>query len=895
MTKRILSIIAAILVLSIQAQAQKLKTAFDKYENGDFAGAYTAFKKALQDPKESPTAFYGMGLVFSNKNNPRYNNIIAYSNFVKAKQKMLEAPNDWKNYQNITPEMLDAAIDSTTANDFRKAENRGTKAAYLEFLRKFKDAPTFSQMARQRIIEIDNTEAQALGENERMRWSAITCSENTSSQTLDSLKEYLTDYAGTNFLKARQPQIDSLKKALYNNVLANNDYIGAHKLLPYYKNDIRLEWCAVCKDLRYANLMIRQTHEFIFKYSYSHDFPGDDVNALLKVLKTDALNTSEPSAINAYLKYFEGRFSQQEKQRKDLADRVYQEIPFLEEYQDSHKPIYEEYIAKAAPCELAYVAVLRLMKPYVRDQKYDEAANLLRKYKPMFPAYADRIDKTISLLIDKAPVFDSIQQLPASINDGYVGYPVLSDDGSTLYFAKYPIPFNHPISQAKQFDEDIFLCDYNDGQCDNVRPIKNINKKGIYERPLAMHPDGSKLLYYTHDCVYIANLYDNNGIVPFSSINRFSKSWVSDAQFTHDGNAVLFCAISDQDMGYTYQRTTEPGHGALLGNSDIYVCLKDKNGKWGKIINLGSVINTPYGEYSPVLASDMKTLYFCSDGHYGLGGTDLFMSKRLSEDSWTEWSEPVNLGRNINTCYDDNNLFIASDGKRAFYAKNDKIISFLMPQEVKADPVLTLKGTIKNTKEEPVPATLKWEDLTNGTSIGDIRNNPTNGEYFVTLPLGKNYGYVIEADGYYPTSGNINTSGDEEAIVIRHNITLDSQEDILKTGKSIVLNNIFFETAKYDLKPESHNELKRLAKFMKESDGIRIEISGHTDNVGSNESNIRLSYNRANSVKEYLVSLGIPKSCIIVKGFGASMPIDDNDTPKGRANNRRVEFKVVEE
>ncbi len=652
-------------------------------------------------------------------------------------------------------------------------------------------------------------------------------------------------------------------------------------------------------DPRYPKKAISGLNKYLSDFGRDKDFPRAKADSLARMIMDRAFQSGEPSDIAYIYRHLAPalipKLSEKERHQLQTAQDAYSTLPFMEPYADSHKPIYEKYIKDAAPCDLAFVAVQKLMAPYISQHKYTEAANVLAEYRLLFPNMADNIDKTMNLLTGKAPEYQKHTKLPDEINKKYVGYPVLSADGKTLYFAQYPLPFNHPIDQQPLFEEDIYLSDYNNGKCTNVRPLTGINTTDHYERPSTMHPSGNELLYYSEGKIHIADLYGGKTPQQFYAINQIEgSSWVSDASYTFDGNAVLFCALSAADMGFMHPRTSSMAHGTTLGNPDIYICLKE-DGKWGRIINLGPTINTPYGEFCPVLAADMKTLYFSSNGHYGLGGTDLYVSRRLSDTSWTEWSEPVNLGRNINTPYDDNNLCISTDGTTAFYVKDDDIYTFQLPNEIKAEPVSIVEGVVKNKKEQAIPARISWEDLSSGNQLGTLENNPISGEFFITLPQGKNYGYVIESDGYFPVSGNVNTSNNAEAVKIGKEIIMHTERDIIESGEPIVLQNIFFETGKYDLKKESYNELKRLAKFLEEDVSVKIEISGHTDNVGSQESNKRLSQNRANAVKKYLVSLGIAESRIRAEGFGQLKPIETNSTAEGRAKNRRVEFKVISE
>jgi outer membrane protein OmpA-like peptidoglycan-associated protein len=365
---------------------------------------------------------------------------------------------------------------------------------------------------------------------------------------------------------------------------------------------------------------------------------------------------------------------------------------------------------------------------------------------------------------------------------------------------------------------------------------------------------------------------------------------------TADGNALLFISDRKGNIG-NFHKYGESFYGANSGNPDIYVSTRTETG-WSEPVNLGSAINTPYAERSPFLHPDMKTLYFSSEGHPGLGRLDVFKSVRLNDTCWTMWSEPVNLGKEINSPNDDYNYKISTDGKFAYLSSDNNgnwdIQKFEIPESVRPEYVATVWGFITNRKAEPVSTTIKWEDLKDGRTIGLLNSDLLAGNYLIMLPLGKNYGYYIDDPNYYPLSGNIDLTDKNEPIIIRKDFILYSNVEIINEGVAVPLENVFFEFNKYNLKKESFSELNRLIAFLKKNLSLKVEIAGHTDNIGSAEHNKKLSEQRANSVKDYLLKNGIVPERLVAKGYGPDKPIDTNETEAGRAKNRRVEFKVLE-
>ena len=436
-----------------------------------------------------------------------------------------------------------------------------------------------------------------------------------------------------------------------------------------------------------------------------------------------------------------------------------------------------------------------------------------------------------------------------------------------------------------------------DGTWSKPRAMNEFNTPFGNEAPLAVSPDGNMLLIYKDSNIYFATKrYQGWSTMQKMEELNSINAWDADASFSPDGNAIFFISDRHGNIGRHHPHE-ELFHGSQSGNTDIYVCVKKSDDSWSEPVNLGNVINTPFAERSPMLAPDMKTLYFSSDGHYGLGRLDVFMSQRLSDTSWTQWSEPVNIGKEINTSDNDYNYALMPDGKSVFFTKfsnsGSDICIAELPEGKRPKAVASIFGNVKDTQGKFLPASIKWEDLETGEILGNLQCDPTSGHYFITLPGGKNYGYFVEHPGYYPVSGNLNTAKLLTGKNIEHNIIMHSIEDILTGKVSIVLSNIFFNVDKADLKSESFPELNRLATFLKSNPSARLEISGHTDSQGSEQHNKSLSEQRAQSVKNYLVTKGCNTANITAVGYGASKPVADNASEKGRAANRRVEFRIL--
>ena len=560
---------------------------------------------------------------------------------------------------------------------------------------------------------------------------------------------------------------------------------------------------------------------------------------------------------------------------------------------------YDEIIKNNAGTDYGFVAVQRIAGYYVSTRQWKQAAETYQRYRSYFPGMEKRFDKIVGILM--AEDSSKITNLGAGINT-YAGefMPLTTTNDRSLYFTG----MNRIGGKG---GEDIFISVKENGTWKTANSIPGIVNTENHEFGTSVAADGSRLVLFASRADGMGNgdLYYSDkgregfgGLVPFPKpIN--SEYWDCDGFLTSDGKAMIFSSDRPGGIG-PYQKKDVLFRGERWGNVDIWVSLKTDTG-WSEPINLGPSINTPWAERSPFLHPDGRTLYFCSSGHPGLGKLDVFVSKRLKEDSWTEWSEPINLGKAINGVGSDWGYRVNTAGNTAYFAAENfpgtfglsDIYAHELPQELRPLQVATIRGTVTSTNGDPLQALIKWEDLTTNQVVGELRSDLETGEFFITLPLGKNYGYYAEKDGYYPVAQSIDLRNTEEGIDIEVNIVLTPIEQIAEEGTSIRLNNIFFDIDKSTLKEESMAELDRFAKLLERFPTAKIEISGHTDSTASTAYNRGLSQRRAQSVVDYLVLKGFPRKNFVAVGYGEEKPVADNGTEVGRALNRRVEFRFL--
>ncbi|MDB5199972.1 MAG: flagellar motor protein MotB [Chitinophagaceae bacterium] len=340
-----------------------------------------------------------------------------------------------------------------------------------------------------------------------------------------------------------------------------------------------------------------------------------------------------------------------------------------------------------------------------------------------------------------------------------------------------------------------------------------------------------------------------------------------------------------------YFSSTVPGG---FGASDIWVSHRNTNGKWGSAQNLGPQINTSGEEGSPFIHADNQTLYFNSNGRQGYSEkSDLFVSHKQPDGTW---STPENLGYPINTIDDEGSLIVAADGKTAYYAseRSDSkggldIYTFELREDVRPAKTLWVKGKVFDKKTlNGLPSSVQLTDVVSKQPISRLQTDE-DGNYLVTLPVGKEYAFNVNRKGYLFYSANFNLAKNAPDSVYQIDIPLQP----IEANASIILKNVFFDTKQTQLKPESITELDNVVLLMNENPKLKIQIGGHTDNIGKPEDNVKLSLGRAVAVVNYLLGKGIKNDRLTFKGFGETKPIADNKTEQSRALNRRTELIVI--
>lgn len=457
--------------------------------------------------------------------------------------------------------------------------------------------------------------------------------------------------------------------------------------------------------------------------------------------------------------------------------------------------------------------------------------------------------------------------------------PVVTPDGKRLYYT-----LEYPTDGEKTIQDIWFANIEGDSFSQPTSVGAPLNRSDKNNAIASITPDGQTAL--------VINVYHKDGSASkgISVSKKSGNGWgfpikqeIEDFENKSDYGE-YFLSNDQQVMIMTVFRSD-----VSYGDKDLYVCFRTGENSWSKPLNMGKDLNTAASEISPFLAADGKTLYFATKGHPGYGNTDLFFTKRL-DDTWTNWSEPVNLGPDVNTPDFDAYYSIAASGDFAYFSSKHDLYRIRLNEEVKPEPVVLVKGFVKDKETlKPLATDITYLDLETHAKVGIANSDSLTGYYEIVLPFGKTYSFFAEKRGYYAIQDNLATESIAEYTEIERDLFLAPVE----VGKSITLNNIFFYRGKADLLPTSNPELDKLLELMNAHTTMHIKIEGHADNVGNQALNLKLSKDRSARIKTYLVDKGINPNRIETEGYGGSRPVGDNRFEEGRKKNRRVEFTIT--
>jgi flagellar motor protein MotB len=552
-----------------------------------------------------------------------------------------------------------------------------------------------------------------------------------------------------------------------------------------------------------------------------------------------------------------------EENNKNQALTYYQKALSIK---DDYQPMI--YLSKAE----VYQSICDYSNAKTDFQKFQS----FKKYEKEYGSYVLKKIKECEFAIEmmKKPVDFNPQNLGPEINTSISEYwPCITADDSIIVYTV--------SDREKRSQEDLYTSIKSQGTWKKgTKMLPPINSDGS-EGAQTISADGKTMVFtaclrsdsYGSCDLYISKKKGKKWTTPKNMGNKINSSFKeSQPSLSSDGNTIYF--VSNRPGG--------------KGKFDIWKSSLKSDETWEVPENLGDSINTPEEELAPFIHYDNQTLYFSSQGHLGMGGNDIYISRKNYNG---QWSLAKNAGYPINTCFDEESLVVSASGEFGLFSSNMEggygqkdIYQFKIPQPLKPQKIIFVKGLVYDSKSKlKLGSSIDVSALTGHINLKTESDDET-GEFLICLVPGKSYAFNVNKAGYMFFS--------ETFLIADSNMYIDIPLIPIEIGQSAILKNIFFDFDSYNLKEESFPELQRLIEFIKENK-IIVEIQGHTDNSGTVAHNQKLSENRAKSVFDYLVNKGINTKYLKYKGYGSSKPIADNNTDAGRSINRRTEFIIT--
>ncbi len=580
--------------------------------------------------------------------------------------------------------------------------------------------------------------------------------------------------------------------------------------------------------------------------------------------------------------------------RSELKEIEWKEINEIENSSDVVERLLKSQEPNILPSYRNFLLVQKLAGIEILNRNYNEAGKIWGRYAKYFPAKEKEIKEVQKILSEsEGSVF--VTDLGREVNVGNAFLPVIEANGSKLFFTGVGFP-------DSKGGQDIYEVSLDETSWISRKSLNLINSSAN-ESSSSISIDGTELLItgnysssYGNSDIFASFLTEKG----WTNVRHYrqpinTEHFEADGFKTPDGRAILY--VSDRpDSIYDYHKKGEYFAGSYEGNTDIYISFRQDSGSYGTPINLGPMINTPGSERTPYLHADGKTLYFSTDGNGGFGDLELFKSVRL-DDTWTNWSEPIHLGKFVNSPLSDLGFQITATADKGFLtlesSNNSSKIVMLSPLPKRAAPeenINILKGVVLDEYETPIQADIEWVDLSDPDLIGKLSSKPNSGEYYFSIPIGREYLVYPKKKNYIITSSVPIFKKDKVTVEKSLDFKLVSIPFALSSGIEYILNSIFFDNETNELSQKSNIELDRLSQLLIENPDIKIEIICHYSSVKPESFNLEVSNKRLTKIINYLQSKNISSSRIKGKGVGSTKPIVPNINEENRIKNRRIGY-----
>jgi outer membrane protein OmpA-like peptidoglycan-associated protein/YHS domain-containing protein len=635
---------------------------------------------------------------------------------------------------------------------------------------------------------------------------------------------------------------------------------------------------------------------------------------LLSAQTYTTVKTANKKAVKLYEQSVQQSFNKQLKGALSDAERALELEPnFIDAHLQWARIQYD--LGNVEKAKVGFLKVVALDADYSNNtlynlglinaklKKYDQAVLYFQRYLNSDAKSTKMREKTAGHLKSNAFLAEAVKtpmpfepvNLGLNVNNQLDQYlPSLTADGNTLIYSVFK-------GSRVNGNEDFYVSKRVDGEWQLGKPVSGVNTPES-EGAQSLSPDGRFLVFTACgrkggagkcDLYFTENVCGEWTKVEMLPSPISTGAWESQPSISSDGKTLYFS--SDRK--------------GSRGGKDLWSATRNTDGSWSVPKNLGTKINSKGHEKAPFIHADGQTLYFLSMGHAGMGEEDVFMARKQLDGTW---GEPKNLGYPINTTSSEGPIIVSIDGKTAYFSTNRNdyegaqgkmdIYSFEMAKSLRPQPVTYVKAKVKDDDSgKALSASVEIIDLETGKILSKSKSD-CEGEFVITLPIGKNYMMNVSKDGYLFHSENFALTEKKkiaEPFLLKIDL-ISIPEDLANTGetakpksKPIILNNVFFETGSAALRQLSMLELNRLKNLLEANASLKIQINGHTDNVGEQAANLELSTNRAKTVYNYLIENGIAVNRLNFKGFGESESIATNTTPEGRQKNRRTEFVIL--